>query len=127
MSDTRCECCGNYEELLKKYQAAETEKNKLARELRALLKREEINLMNADTQAALNRMISDEKQKQEAYIRLLLESSSSIIFAFDENAKFLLGSKSMSRIIDVDDVSVLKGREFENFIERYSRGAEVRG
>ncbi|MCL2817785.1 MAG: hypothetical protein FWD39_05305, partial [Clostridiales bacterium] len=54
--------------------AAKAEKNKLARELRSLIKRNEINQLNIGTQAGLNRIINAEKQRQEMYTRLLLES-----------------------------------------------------
>ncbi|MCL2767901.1 MAG: ATP-binding protein, partial [Synergistaceae bacterium] len=112
-----------YVELEQKLKAAEIEKNKLARELRMLLKREEINKLNVDTQAGLNRIITDEKQKQEMYVHLLLQLYPDVIFIFDENLKFLLGSKSISKIIDIDDVSLLQGRDLDNIIERYHPSA----
>ena len=108
-----------FNELAKKLKTAETETNKLARELRTLLKRDEINKLNVETQARLNKIISDEKAKQETYVHLLLESSPGIIFVFDENLKFLLGSKSITNIIDIGDISLLQGRDLDNIIERY--------
>ena len=99
--------------------AAKAEKNKLARELRNLIKRNEINQLNVETQTGLTRIISAEKQRQEVYVRLLLESCPDIMFIFDENIKFLLGTNSIKNIIDIDDVSVLQGREFDSIIKRY--------
>jgi len=99
--------------------AAKTAKNKLARELKTLINRNEINRLNVETQLGLNRIITDEKQKQEMYVRLLLESYPDIMFIFDENEKFLLGTKSITNIINVDDTSLLLGQEIDIIIERY--------
>jgi hypothetical protein len=38
-----------------------------------------------------------------------LKSSPDIVFVFDENLKFLLGSKSITNIININDVSLLQG------------------
>ena len=108
-----------YNELEQKLKAAEIEKNKLARELRTLLKRDEINRLNVDTQEKLNKIITDEKTRQESIVHLMLESSPDIIFVFDENQKFILGSKSITKVIDVNDISLLQGRDLDNIIERY--------
>jgi len=108
-----------YDELVQKLKAAEADKNKLAREVRMHLKQNEISKLNVDTQVKLMQIISDEKQKQEMYVRLLLESGPVIIFIFDEHSQFLLGSKSIEHILDIDDVSLLNGRDLDNIIERY--------
>ena len=112
-----------YDELAQKLKATVVEKNKLERELRALLKREEINKLNVDTQAGLNKTITDEKTRQEMYVQLLLEWCPDVIFVFDENLYFLLGTKSIAKIIDVNDVSLLHGRDLDNIIERYRPSA----
>jgi len=109
-----------YDELAKRLKAAEVEKNKLAREIRTHSKQNEINKLNVDTQVKLTQMITDEKLKQEMYVRLLLESCPIIIFIFDEESRFLVGSKSIERIFDIDDVSLLHGRDLDNIIERYN-------
>ena len=108
-----------YDDLLHKLKAAELEKNKLARELRTVQKRNEIDRLNIETQAGLNRIISGEKQKQEMYVRLLLESCPDPMFIFDENAKFLLGTEATAAIIGIDDISILQGREIDSIVERY--------
>ena len=108
-----------YDELLQKLKAAEIEKNKLARELRGIIKRDEINKLNIETQTGLTKVITGEKDRQEMYVRLLLELCPVPMFIFDENAEFLLGTKSITDIIDVDDISILQGRGLENIVERY--------
>ncbi|MCL2705468.1 MAG: hypothetical protein FWE72_04580 [Spirochaetaceae bacterium] len=108
-----------YNELIKKLKATEVEKIKLARELRTLQKRHEINKLNVDTQIKLNKIVTDEKTRQKMYVHLLLEASPDIIFLFDENLNFLLGSKSVANIIDINDVSLLQGRDLDNILERY--------
>ncbi|MCL2768354.1 MAG: hypothetical protein FWE49_06490, partial [Synergistaceae bacterium] len=124
MSDVAQDCefvsRREYDELEKKLKAAEAEKIKLAREIRTHLKQNEINKLNVDTQVKLTQFITDEKLKQEMYVRLLLESCPIIIFIFDEDSRFLLGSKSIERIFDIDDVSLLNGRDLDNIIERYN-------
>jgi len=127
MADISCESeyvkKSEYNELAQKIKAIETEKNKLARELRTFQKRDEINRLNVDTQIRLNKIITDEKTRQEMYVHLLLEASPDITFVFDENLNFLLGSKSIIKIIDINDVSLLQGRNLDNIIERYRPSA----
>ncbi|MCL2380798.1 MAG: response regulator [Treponema sp.] len=108
-----------YDELAQKLKNAEVEKNKLARSLRTLVNREEISKLNVDTQIRLKKIIANEKQKQEMYVQLLFESIPDIVFVFDENLKFLFGSKSISKIIGISDISLLRGRDLDNIIERY--------
>ncbi|MCL1893450.1 MAG: ATP-binding protein [Holophagaceae bacterium] len=108
-----------YNELLSQLKATEIEKNKLARELRILSKRSEIHQLNLETSASLTKIISEEKERQEMYLRLLLQSWSGIIFIFDEDLKFLLGTDSITKIVDVEDVSLLRGRELFAILERY--------
>ncbi|MCL2807187.1 MAG: ATP-binding protein [Coriobacteriia bacterium] len=99
--------------------AAKVEKNKLARELRLLKRHNEINRLNIETQSGMAKIISSEKQRQDMYMRLLLESSPDIMFILDENLKFLLGTNSIAKIMDITDVSVLQGRALDNIIDRY--------
>ena len=99
--------------------AAKAEKNKLAREIRILIKRDEINRLNIGTQASLNKIITDEKQRKEMYLNLLLDATPNYIFVFDAEAKFRLGSKSATKIIDVDDISILHGRHLDSIVEVY--------
>ena len=108
-----------YNELLQKLRTTEIEKNRLSRELRTIIKRNEINKLNIETQAGLNKIITDAKQRQEMYVRLLLESCPDVMFIFDENIKFLLGTNSITDIISIDDVSLLHGRELDKIVERY--------
>jgi len=108
-----------YNELLQKLRTTEIEKNRLSREVRTIIKHNEINKLNIETQAGLNKIITDEKQRQEMYVRLLLESCPDVMFIFDENIKFLLGTNSITDIISIDDVSLLHGRELDKIVERY--------
>ena len=109
----------DYDALLQKLKAVELEKNKLARELRTIIKRNEIDRLNIETQIGLNRIITDEKQKQEMYVRLLLETCPDPMLIFDENSKFLLGTTSAAEIIGIDDITILQGRTLESIVERY--------
>ena len=109
----------SYAELLKKLNESEREKAKLARLLRASENRNAIFKLNAVTQTNLNKTITDEKKRQELYVRLLLESCPNIIFVIDENMKFLLGTNSITDIINIDDVSLLHGRTLESIVDRY--------
>jgi len=112
-----------YDELVSKLKVSENEKNKLARELRLLVKRHEVNKLSTDTISSLNTMLADEKQKQEIYINLLLELSPNIVFLFDRNSRFILGSKSIEKIIDIDDISLLRGLSLDSIIEYYRPSA----
>ena len=123
MTDTNSESSfvsrSEYNELAQKLKAAELEKSKIAEDLKTLLDREEINKLNIDTQTKLENIISKETEKQEMFIRLLLESTPYVVFAFDEHLNFLLGSKSIAKIIDIDDSSLLQGYDLDEIIKKY--------
>jgi len=108
-----------YEELLQRLKAAEIEKNKLKRNIKTLLNREEINKLNIDTQTRQKKIITREKQKQELYFHLLLDVTPDIVFIFDKNLNFIMGSKSITKIVDISDTSLLQGRDLDNIIEKY--------
>ena len=108
-----------YNELLQKLKAAEIEKNKLTRNIKTLLNREEINKLNIDTQTRHKIVLTREKQKQELYFNLLLDVTPDIVFIFDKNLNFIMGSKSIAKIIDISDISLLQGRDLDNIIEKY--------
>ena len=105
--------------LQEQLRASEIGKNKLARELRTQVKRNEINKLSNETQMGLNRIITFEKQRHELYVQMLLESCPVAIFVFDEELKFLLGSVAITKIIDIDDVSMLVGRSLDSIKEKY--------
>jgi len=75
--------------------------------------------MNISTQANLKKSVLFEKQMQEMYLRLLLESCPDLIFAFDHNQEFVFGSKSIEKHIGIEDVSLLNGRKLSSIVERY--------
>ena len=112
-----------YDALAGQLRASEMEKNKLARELRVLQKRQEVNKLSTDTISSVNTILTDEKQKQEAYVNLLLELSPIIVFLFDDHFKFLLGSKSIEKIIDIDNISLLRGYSLDQINEQYRPSA----
>jgi len=63
--------------------------------------------------------IADDREKQEMYFRLLLESCPDPMIIFDENTKFLLGTKSVTDIIGVNDISDLNGKSLDEIVEKY--------
>ena len=103
--------------------AAEALNKKLARELRIVEKSRDIIKVNAETQYNLTENIAREKQKQEFYVKLLLRSHPDIIFVFDENANFLLGTDSICNILDINDISVLRGQKLSSILKRYDTSA----
>ncbi|MCL2662928.1 MAG: ATP-binding protein [Oscillospiraceae bacterium] len=110
----------SYEELLHLYSSLEIENKKLKRELRTILKRQDINKLNNDTQMGLNRTILNEKQTQETYLRMLLVSCPDLIFIFNKETVFLVGSKSIEKHLDIDDVNMLIGCTFNHIVEKFS-------
>ena len=108
-----------YNELLQKLKAAEIEKNKLMRNIKTLLNREEINKLNIDTQTRQKKVLIREKQKQELYFQLLLDVTPDIVFIFDKKLSFIMGSKSITKILDISDTSLLQGRDLDNIIKKY--------
>jgi len=109
----------SYDELLELYSTLEAENKKLKRELRIVLKRQEINKLNNDNQMGLSRTILNEKQTQETYLRMLLVSCPDLIFIFNKETIFLVGSKSIERHLDIDDVSMLIGLTLSHIVERF--------
>jgi len=99
--------------------AAKAEKCRLARELKSLEKRSEIKRLNIETQAGLNKIITGEKLRQEMYVRLLLQFCPEVIIIFDENLKFLLGTRSVTGVVSVGETSLLHGLELDLILERY--------
>ena len=108
-----------YDALAQKLKAVELEKNKLARTVRLLQNREEVNKLSIDAQTRLTKMVANEKLKQEMYLHLLLETTPDIVFIFDKNLKFLMGSKTIAENIGLDDVSFLQGLELNDIVEKY--------
>ena len=109
-----------YDSLQRDLEAARVEKNRAARELRTVVRRYEVDRLNIETQIKFNTMVTHEKQKHEMYMHLLLESSPAHMFIFDEKLKFLMGTKSITRIIDIEDVSVLQGKDIDSIVKEYS-------
>ena len=105
--------------VLQRLEAVELERNKLARELRIINKRNEINKISLNSQIGLGRSISTEKMKQETYLNLLLEQSPDIILIFDENLRFLIGTNSITGIIDVEDIALLNGSDLKSIADEY--------
>ena len=108
-----------YDNMVRELSAARTEKNKIAREMRAIIKRNEIDRLNIETQIGFNNMISAERRKQETYIQMLLESCPVLIFIFDKELKFLLGTESITRIVLIDRLAGLHGMDIDSIAAKY--------
>ena len=93
-----------YDELLQRLKSVEIEKNKIARELKLLKRRNEFYTGGVKSENKINELLSDEKEKQEMYVHMLLETSPNVLFVLDENRTFLLGTKATTSIINVDEV-----------------------
>ena len=119
MSDIHCDENNKHNELLQALEASELERRKLECELRAVLKRQEINTFSVDTQAGLSKSAMSEKQSQEKYLSLLLESAPDLIFIFGRDFEFLTGSKSIEKHIGITDITLLNKRSLASIIERY--------
>ena len=108
-----------YDELVLNLKNAGVEKNKLSRELKMAQKNIGMMTLNMEAQATLTEVITSERQRQEMYVRLLLESCPDPMFIFDENGRFLLGTVSTTEIIGLSDIGILQGRELDNIVKRY--------
>ena len=105
-----------YEELI----AAKTERNLLERELNSVIKRSEFYKLHMETQIGLTNLATKERLKHELYTRLLLESCPIPMFVFDENLKFLLGTKSITKLINIEDVSCLHRASLDSIVDKYN-------
>ena len=86
--------------LQEQLRAVTNERNKLARELRVSENRGEVFQLVGESQASINKTIRIEKLRQEMYVRLLLMSCPDIIMLFDAELRFLLGTDSISEIME---------------------------
>ena len=123
MDEERTVPAEDYQRLKSELASITLEKNRLARELRGSTKRNEIFQMNVETQAMINKTITEAKHRQDLYVRLLLESCPDIILLFDENAKLLLATQSICELMDVPDASVLTGRTLKSLVEHSAPAA----
>ncbi len=108
-----------YEALASEISLLKKERSKSARELRMSENKNAIFRLHVETQADINKTITNEKMKQDLYVKLLLESCPDIILVFDEKLKYLLVTDSVKNIIDVEDSSILLGQELNLVVERY--------
>lgn len=105
-----------YAELLQKLEENEIKNKKLSRELRLLQKKYELDRLNRTTTASLTRAMNREKARQEMYVSLLLQNCAEIIIVLDERLRFLMGSSSISDIINIEDIAALQGRTLEDVL-----------
>jgi len=110
----------DYSELQEKLKESERERKRLERELRTSERRNSAHKFNLEAQLDIAKVISKEKAKQEMYTNLLLRVFPDIIFVFGEKLEFLLGTDSIKKIIDIDDVAILHNRDITSIILRYN-------
>ncbi|MCL2193285.1 MAG: ATP-binding protein [Treponema sp.] len=108
-----------YDALLARLAESEKETKRLARELRFSEKRNAVLRLNYDVQINMTKSMAKEKLKQETYVNMLLQICPDIIFMLDGDLRFLLGTDSVRKIIDVEDVLILHGVELPVLLERY--------
>lgn len=96
-------------DLKERLRKAEDKNAKLSRLLRSNNKLIETFRVNMATQQHLRLLMVSEKEQQEAYIRLLLEHCPDIIFLLDHELRFVLGTKSIMRVLPVESVARLTG------------------
>jgi len=112
-----------YNALQKRLAESERETKRLARELRHAKKRDALFRINYETQLSLIKSVAKEKAMQETYMDILLQSCPDIIFMLDDGLRFVLGTDSVTEIIDAEDVLVLHGVELPAILERYKSPA----
>ena len=108
-----------YNALLKRLEESEKEAKQLARKLRHVEKRNSAFRVNFEAQLSITKAVAKEKFKQETYMEIFLRSCPDIIFMLDSHLRFLMGTDSIMKIIDVDDVLILRGADLSVILERY--------
>jgi len=108
-----------YNELLRKYEELQAEKNRAARELRTVTKQFHVLKKYVETHTGLTKKLVTERLRHEIYVKLFLETYPDIVFVFDENARFLIGTDSVTEIIRVDNLAYIYGMEFGSILEMY--------
>ena len=115
-----------YNELLQKYKdlqivlkASEAEKNRTARELRTITKQHNVLKKYVETHSGLTNKLVTERLRHEIYVKLFLETCPDIIFVFDENARFLIGTDSVTDIVEIEDVAYIYGMEFGSILAMF--------
>ena len=108
-----------YDSLLDQLAKSEKETKRLARELRFAERRNAMLRLNYEVQISMTESVAKEKVKQETYVDMLLRSCPDIIFMLDGDLRFLLGTDSVMKIINVEDVLLLHGVKLPAIVERY--------
>jgi len=107
------------DDLLRKLAASELEAKRLARNLRRVERRNQILLINYETQISMISAVSREKARQEAYMDIFLQSCPDVVIMFDDDLRFVMGSNSAAQIIGAEDVLALRGMNLGVILERY--------
>ena len=107
------------DELQAALKASESEKNRTARELRTTTKQLNVLKKYIETQSGLTKKLVNERLRHEMYVKLFLDTCPDIIFVFDENARFLIGTASVADIVEVSDVAYVYGMDFGSILEKF--------
>ena len=67
--------------------------------------------------------MGQDKLTHEVYLNLLLGAFPEAILLFDEDVRFVLGSRAVKNIIDVADISTLHGQKIEDIVREYKPSA----
>ena len=109
----------DYDNILEQLDASEKERKRIGREFRMLSRRFDILKNNHNSLISLNRSMAQEKIRQETYVELLMRHCPDMIIMLDEELRFLTGTNSVSRVINVEDVSSLYGVKLTAILEQY--------
>jgi PAS domain S-box-containing protein len=102
------------------------ENKKLNRELRRL--QDAINRKRkADlTINPLEAMRKAEQEKEQRYLRLLLENSPDVIILLDKNGRFVYCSDEFLRLLNIENFGLINGRPFKQVYRRFASPAFVK-
>lgn len=97
----------------------EAENRRLSRQLRSNDKLTATYKLNMTTQEKFYRLMQAEMLKKELYINLFLENCPDIFFLLDADMRYMLGTRTATDLMNVENAAVLTGREFSSIAERY--------
>ncbi len=100
----------------------EREVRRMHRQIKNL---QEIQIRNKEVlqgKAKVDSILAEERQKQEKYMRLLLENSPDIILLFDQNGRFVYCTDSFLKKANIPSFGLINGRFYREVFDNYGVG-----
>ncbi len=97
----------------------EREIRRLSRQMRSMQEQQARTMEFAKAKTKVDAILAEERQRQEKYMRLLLENSPDIILLFDQNGGFTYCTDSFLRQAAIPSFGLIDGRHYRDVLGAY--------